>query len=91
MADQTIDVITGDLPTFSNTGTDYFGPCMATKGRCHSLEKRYGVIFSSLVSRAEHKDISHSISHSLRSPARRGNLLLIRSDNGTILVAGNRN
>ena len=69
---------------------------MVTRGRGRSREKRYGVILSCLVSRAVHIEISHSLNTDCfinalrRFLARRGNVMLIRSDNGTNLMAGNK-
>ena len=69
---------------------------MVTRGRGRSLEKRYGVIFSCLVSRAVLIEISHSLNTDgiinvlRRFLARRGNVMLVRPDNGTNLVTGNK-
>jgi len=94
MAELPADRLEQGKPAFSNTGTDLFGPFFVTRGR--SREKRYGVIFTCLVSRAAHLEIVHSldtdsyINALRRFIARRGNVKLIRSDNGTNLVACNK-
>lgn len=91
MADLPKDRITPDLPPFTYVGADYFGPIEVNRGRC--LVKRYGVIFTCLVSRAVHLEISHSldtdscINALRRFVCRRGQVKEIRSDNGTNLVA----
>jgi len=94
MADLPADRLEHGCPAFTNTGVDYFGPFFVTRGR--TKEKRYGVIFSCLVSRAAHIEISHSLDtdsflNALRRfTARRGNVQVMRSDNGTNLVAGSK-
>lgn len=94
MANLPADRVTGDLPVFSSTGTDFFGPFFVTRGRYKSKEKRYGVIFSCLASRAVHIEVASSLDTSSfinalrRFICRRGPVSLMRSDNGTNLVAG---
>ncbi len=44
MADLPKERIMPDLPPFSNTGVDYFGPIDVKRGR--SVVKRYGVLFT---------------------------------------------
>lgn len=96
MADLPVDRVSGDLPPFSSTGTDYFGPFFVSRGRGLAVEKRYGVVFTCLASRAIHIEISHSldtdsfINALRRFVARRGPVKLIRSDNGTNLVCGSK-
>ena len=96
MADLPPDRITGDSPPFTNTGTDIFGPFYVTKGRGKTQEKRYGVLFTCLVSRACHIEITSGldtdsyINAFRRFIARRGTPKLIRSDNGTNLVSSEK-
>ena len=71
---------------FTKVGMDYFGPLQVTVGRHH--EKRYGVLFTCLATRAIHLEIAHSLSTdscimaTRRMSARRGALLEIFLDNG---------
>lgn len=86
MADLPPDRVQEALP-FENTGVDYFGPFLVKRGR--SLEKRYGVIFTCLATRATHFEIAHAmdkdsfINALRRLIARRGRVKTLRSDNGT--------
>lgn len=88
--------IMGQLPScrlettirpFIKTGVDYFGPLLVTVKRSH--EKRYGVIFTCMTTRAVHLDIAHDLTtdgfiHVLRQfGCRRGFPEEIYSDNGT--------
>ena len=83
------------LPSPS-TGTDYLGPFFVTRVRGKSVEKRYGVILTCLVSRAVHIEIANTLDtdsfvNTLRRFVfRRGPDKMIRSGNGTNLVSGNR-
>ena len=94
MADLPSDRLTSDLPPFSNTGIDYFGPMLVKRGRVE--EKHYGVIFTCLSSRAIHIEIAHSLNvdsfvNALRRfISRRGPVKTLRSDNGTNFVSGNK-
>ncbi|XP_074658618.1 uncharacterized protein LOC141911528 [Tubulanus polymorphus] len=94
MADLPIERVTPDKPAFANSGADYFGPIEIKSGR--SVVKRYGVIFTYLASRAIHIEVAYSldsdscINATRRFMARRGNVKSIRSDNGTNLVAADR-
>ena len=94
MAALPCDRVTGDEPPFTNTELDYFGPFEVVNGR--KREKRYGVVFSCLSSRAIHLEMAYNLSttsfiDSLRRfVCRRGEMKLIRSDNGTNLRAGER-
>ena len=96
MADLPSDRVVSDLPVFSNTGVDYFGPLMVSRGRGRVREKRYGVIFTCLSSRAMHLEIAHSldvdsfINALKRFTSRRGAVKTMRSDCGTNFVAGER-
>ena len=77
-------------PPFSNTGVDYFGPMLVRHGR--KTEKRYGVLFTSLTTRAVHLEIAHSLDTNSclmairRMMARRGQPANIWSDNGNNFV-----
>ena len=81
-------------PPFTNTGVDYFGPFLIKEGR--KLLKRYGVLFTCLVSRAIHIETANSLETDSfiqalrRFIARRGNVRFIRSDNGTNFVGAER-
>jgi len=72
---------------FMETGIDYFGPIEVKVGRRH--EKRYGVLFTCLTTRAIHLEIAHSLSTDCcimairRFVSRRGCPSTIWSDNGT--------
>ena len=61
MANLPAERLDDTLPPFSNTGTDYFGPISVSRGRGRCKEKRYGVIFTCLVSRAIHLEIAYSL------------------------------
>ena len=82
------------LPPFTNTGVDYFGPLYV---RCRrSTVKRYGVLFTCLTVRAVHIEIAHSLETDTvimalrRMMARRGKPAHIWCDNGTNLVGAER-
>lgn len=95
--------ILGDLPEsrlaayklpFTYTGMDYFGPLEVTIGR--RREKRYGVIFTCLTTRAVHIEVAHSLSTNStimaiqRMIAQRGRPAHLYSDNGTNLRGAER-
>ena len=94
MADLPLDRITACEPPFSKIGIDAFGPFMVSIRR--SMEKRYGLIFTCLTSRATHPEIMFSLTtdsflHALtRFIARRGRPQLIRCDNGTNFVSAEK-
>ena len=94
MADLPEDRVTPDLPPFSHVGVDFFGPFLVEQAR--SQVKRYGCIFTCLTVRAVHIEIAHSLDTDsfidtfCRFVARRGRPVLIRSDNGTNLVSGEK-
>ena len=94
MADLPPDRVKPDQPPFTSTGVDYFGPIVVKRGR--SLVKRYGVLFTCLASRAVHLEMAASldidafINALRRFVARRGQVRVMRSDNGTNLVGGER-
>ena len=94
MADLSANRISSGLPPFTNRGVDYFGPFLVKQGR--SQVKWYGALFTCLVTRAVHLEISLSLDSdafikTLRhSTALRGQVQVISSDNGTHLVGAER-
>ncbi|XP_028256534.1 uncharacterized protein LOC114432614 [Parambassis ranga] len=94
MADLPEDRIWPDLPPFSHVGIDYFGPIEVKRGR--SQVKRWGVIFTCLVSRAVHLEMAHSLTTNScinvirRFTCRRGPVLSIRTDCGTNFIGAQR-
>ena len=72
---------------FSHCGVDYFGPMLVKIGR--RREKRWGVLFTCLTTRAIHLELAHSLTTSSaimalqRLAARRGSPSVMYSDNGT--------
>ena len=77
-------------PPFSNSGVDYFGPFYVKEGR--SEKKRWGALFTCLVTRAIHIEVAHSLSTDSflnayrRFVGRRGRIRQLRSDRGTNFV-----
>ena len=94
MADLPPDRVHPDDPPFTHVGVDYFGPIEVKRGR--GTVKRYGVLFTCLTSRAVHLEIAYSLDTDScvnairRFLARRGQVKLIRSDNGSNLVGAAR-
>ena len=88
------DRLRPDEPPFTNVGVDYFGPIEVKKGR--SIIKRYGVIFTCMSTRAVHLEVAFSfdtdscINALRRFISRRAPVKLFVSDNGTNLVAAER-
>lgn len=78
------------LPPFSYVAVDYFVPFLVKEGRKEL--KRYGVLFTCMVSRAVHLEVSKTLETSAfinvlrRFVARRGNIVELWSDNGTNFV-----
>ena len=77
-------------PLLTYCGIDLFGPFVVEEGRKEL--KRYGTLFTFLSSRAIHIEAANSLSTDCflmclqRFIGRRGNVRLIRSDNGTNFV-----
>ena len=94
MADLPADRVTADKPPFSRTGVDCFGPFFTKRGR--SRLKRYGILFTCLVTRAVHVEVADSMStdsfiNALRRfVARRGPVSVIRSDKGTNFIGAEK-
>lgn len=94
MADLPEDRLLPDKPPFTNTGVDYFGPFDVRHGR--GTVKRYGVMFTCLTLRAVHIEVAASfdtdsrINTIRRFVCRRGQVTIMRSDNGTNFVAAER-
>ena len=94
MSDLPADRDQPDRPPFSHVGVDCFGPFAIKRGRADM--KRYGIVYTCLTVRAIHIEVLHSMdTHSFvnsfrKFTARRGLPELVRSDNGTNFVAGNR-
>ncbi|XP_028404804.1 uncharacterized protein LOC114527371 [Dendronephthya gigantea] len=94
MADLPNDRVIPNNPPFSFVGVDCFGPFLVKRGR--SLVKRYSVLFTCLTIRAIHIEIAYSLDtdsflQSMRRfIARRGRPEIMRSDNGTNFVAGEK-
>ncbi|KAL3975057.1 hypothetical protein ACER0C_023683 [Sarotherodon galilaeus] len=94
MADLPEDRLLPDKPPFTNTGVDYFGPFDVKQGR--GTVKRYGVMFTCLTLRAVHIEVADSldtdscINAIRRFICRRGQVTIMRSDNGTNFVAAER-
>ena len=105
IAECLIDKVTGSVPRrlyrvsqgdppFTYTGMDYFGPFMVKQAR--STKKRYGVIFTCMVTRAVHTEIvtamdtSSYINALRRFISRKGTVREITSDNRTNLVGANQ-
>ena len=93
MADLPSDRVTPE-PPFTNAGIDFFGPFYVKRGR--GQEKKYGVVFSCLVTRAVHIEVADSLSTDSflcalrRFLARRGQVKRIRTDRGTNFTGGER-
>lgn len=94
MADLPEARVTAGKPPFTRVGVDCFGPFFVKRGR--SYPKRYGVLFTCLVTRAVHIEVAHNLDtdsflNALRRfMARRGQPEEIRSNNGTNFVGGER-
>ncbi|KAL2099502.1 hypothetical protein ACEWY4_003896 [Coilia grayii] len=90
MADLPHDRVSPDEPPFTQVGVDCFGPFEIKRGR--STIKRYGVIFTCLAIKAVQLEVLSSLDtdsfiYALRRfVARRGQVLELRSDNGTNFI-----
>ena len=88
------DRILPDKPPFTNTGVDFLGPFDVKRGR--NTVKRYGVLFTCLTLRAVHIEVADSldtdscINAIRRFVCRRGQVTIMRSDNGTNFVGAER-
>ena len=87
MSDLPQERLLPDLPPFTNTGVDYFGPLEIKRGR--AVVKRWGVIFTCMTSRAVHIEVANSLDTSScinalrRFISSRRQVKRLRSDNGT--------
>ena len=94
MADLPRERVTGFTPPFQFTGVDYFGPMVVKRGR--SRIKRWGCLFSCLVTRAVHLELADSLETDdfilvLRCfISRRGKPQQLFSDNGTNFIGADR-
>ena len=85
---------TTDEPPFTNCGVDMFGPFLIKEGRKDL--KRYGALFTCLSSRAVHIECTCSLETDsfiqalCRFVARRGNIRVLRSDNGSNFVGAQK-
>lgn len=83
-----------DDPPFANVGIDYFGPMLVKFRR--GTAKRWGCLFTCLVTRAVHLEVAHELSADSflmayhRFVARRGKPGVVYSDNGSNFVAAER-
>ena len=94
MADLPPDRVTPGMPPFSFVGVDYFGSFTVKQGRCSA--KRYGDLFTCLVLRAIHIEVSRTLDTSSfinalrRFIACRGAVIEICSDNATNFVGAEK-
>jgi len=82
-------------PPFSRTAVDYFGP-METSASRNTTTKRWGALFTCMVTRAVYLDLAHSLSADdfllvlRRFVSIYGRPVRIHSDNGTCFVGAER-
>lgn len=94
MADLPKVRILPDLPPFTNTGVNYFGPVEVRRGR--STCKGNGIIFTCMASRAVHLEVAVSLDIDVcikalrRFISRRGQVTSRTSDNGTNFIRADR-
>ncbi|XP_067667337.1 uncharacterized protein [Haliotis asinina] len=80
------------LRAFEQTGVDYAGPFLTIQGRGKSRQKRYLCLFTCLVTRAVHLEMSYALDSDsflnafYRMASRRGLPKEILSDNGTNFI-----
>ena len=83
-----------DEPSFTNSGVNMFGPFLIKKGGKEL--KRYGTLFTCLSNRAVHIEFTCSLETDpfiqalRRFVARRGNIRVLRSDNGSNFVGAQK-
>jgi len=96
MANLPLERVMERAPVFSCTGVDCFGPFFVTFGRGRKRIKRYGVLFTCMAVRAVHLEGAYDLSADAilsamrRFVARRGQVRLFCSDNGTNFVGARR-
>ena len=94
MSDLPKEKLAYQIPPFTNTGVDYFGPIYVTVRR--TTEKRWGFLFICLTIRAVHFEIVTSMDTSScvmgveRFVSRRGTPAMIWSDNGTNFIGAEK-
>ncbi|KAL0146847.1 hypothetical protein M9458_057786, partial [Cirrhinus mrigala] len=94
MANLPEDHLLPHQPPFTNTGVDYF--CLFEVKRGRGTIKRYGVMYTCLTLRAVHIEVADSLDtdsciNAIRHfICRRGQVTIMRSDNGTNFVAAER-
>ena len=89
MADLPEECVTPGQPPFIHVGVDFFGPFLVKQGR--SQVKRHGCIVTCLAKRTVHLLDTNSFINVLHQfIARRGKSVLVRSDNGTNFVSGDK-
>ena len=94
MADLPLPRLGYQLPPFTHTGVDYFGPLYVRNGR--KTEKRYGALFTCMTTRAIHLEVAYSLETDTyimamqRMMARRGRPAHMYSDNGTNFVGAEK-
>ena len=86
----------GSVRAFEKVGVDYAGPYLTRQGRGRTKAKRYLCLFTCLVTRAVHLEMSYSldtdsfINAFTRMTSRRGTPTYVISDNGSNFVGADR-
>ena len=94
MADLSVEKLACQSPPFTKTGVDYFGPFYVTVRR--TTEKRWGLLFTCLTTRAVHVEVVPSMDARSRVMgverflSRRGTSAIIWSDNDTNFVGAEK-